>query len=91
MLADGVRSAEGDRRTHGAAATRWPAEVEAERRSRLEGDERGRQLLAGLDVAEFAAAATAVHGPGLTVTVTEPGAAATSATCPSSASRAAGR
>jgi uncharacterized protein YlxW (UPF0749 family) len=49
--------------------------VESERRSRLEGDQRGRQLLADLDVAEFAAAATAVHGPGLTVTITEPSAA----------------
>ena len=27
------------------AATRWPAQVDAERRSRLEGDARGRQLL----------------------------------------------
>ncbi|TPG33744.1 DUF881 domain-containing protein [Mycolicibacterium hodleri] len=50
-------------------------QVESERRSRLAGDERGRQLLANLDVAEFAAAATAVHGPGLTITVAEPSAA----------------
>lgn len=50
-------------------------QVEAERRRRLAGDQQGRQLLANLDGAEFAAAATAVHGPGLTVTVTEPTAA----------------
>jgi uncharacterized protein YlxW (UPF0749 family) len=50
-------------------------QVESERRSRLAGDERGRQLLAALDAAESAAAATAVTGPGLTLTVTEPAAA----------------
>ncbi|MDT5173331.1 MAG: hypothetical protein QOG37_582, partial [Mycobacterium sp.] len=48
-------------------------QVDAERRSRLEGDERGQQLLGGLDVANFAAAATPVIGPGLTVTITDPG------------------
>ena len=50
-------------------------EVDAERRSRLEGDARGQQLLGQLDVANFAAAATAVTGPGLTITVTDPGVA----------------
>jgi uncharacterized protein YlxW (UPF0749 family) len=52
-----------------ALATR----VDAERRTRLEGDERGQQLLGNLDKADFAAAATPVIGPGLTVTVTDPG------------------
>ena len=47
--------------------------MDAERRSRLEGDERGQQLLGSLDEANFAAAATPVIGPGLTVTVTDPG------------------
>ena len=62
MLADSVRSAETHHeRRRRPAATRWPAQVDAERRSRLEGDERGRQLLAGLDGANFAAAATAGH------------------------------
>ena len=51
------------------------AEVEAKRRARLEGDAAGRALLADLDVADFAAAAVPVHGPGLTVVVTEPAAA----------------
>ena len=51
------------------------AEVDAERRSRLEGDARGQRLLGELDVANFAAAATAVTGPGLTITVTDPGVA----------------
>ena len=49
------------------------AELDTERRSRLEGDERGRRLLGSLDGANFSAAATAVTGPGLTVTVTDPG------------------
>ena len=47
--------------------------MDAERRSRLEGDERGQQLLGNLDEANFAAAATPVIGPGLTITVTDPG------------------
>jgi uncharacterized protein YlxW (UPF0749 family) len=49
------------------------AQVDTERRSRLEGDERGQQLLGNLDEANFAAAATPVIGPGLTITVTDPG------------------
>lgn len=75
VLAGGVRNAE--RATTDATARRdaLADQVEAERRRRLAGDQQGRQLLANLDGAEFAAAATAVHGPGLTVTVTEPTAA----------------
>src|SRR5258708_6991857 len=49
------------------------AQVDAERRSRLEGDERGQQLLGSLDAANLAAAARPVIGPGLTITVTDPG------------------
>ncbi|MGB8404047.1 MAG: DUF881 domain-containing protein, partial [Mycobacterium sp.] len=48
-------------------------QVESARRERLAGDAQGRRLLAELDRAEFAAAVTPVTGPGLTVTVTEPG------------------
>jgi uncharacterized protein YlxW (UPF0749 family) len=75
VLADGVRSAEAT--TAGATARRndLAGTVEAERRSRLEGDVQGRELLGNLDAAEFAAAATPVRGPGLTVEVTEPGTA----------------
>ena len=75
VLAAGVQNAQ--RATNDGTARRdaLAGQVESERRSRLEGDERGRRLLANLDVAELAAAATAVHGPGLTVTVTEPSAA----------------
>lgn len=71
VLATGVRNAQQatDRGTGRRDAL--AGQVESERRERLAGDEQGRRLLADLDAAEFAAAATAVHGPGLTVTVTE--------------------
>ncbi len=74
VLVDGVRSA--DATTTAATARRdaLATEVEDERRSRLEGDVQGRSLLENLDAAEFAAAATPVHGPGVAVIATEPGA-----------------
>ncbi|MBX7434629.1 DUF881 domain-containing protein [Mycobacterium sp. Y57] len=74
VLAGSVRSAEAA--TDQAAARRDAliTEVNAARRSRLEGDAIGRQLLAELDTAGYAAAATPVIGPGVTVTVTDPGA-----------------
>jgi uncharacterized protein YlxW (UPF0749 family) len=75
VLAGGVRSAESATRDSTARRDALAEQVESDRRSRLAGDETGRLLLANLDAAEFSAAATAVHGPGLTVTVTEPGAA----------------
>ncbi len=73
VLSGSVRSAE--EATDAATARRdsLSAELDTERRSRLAGDQRGRQLLGGLDVANFSAAASAVTGPGLTVTVTDPG------------------
>jgi uncharacterized protein YlxW (UPF0749 family) len=72
VLADGVRSAEATTADATARRNDLAGTVEAERRSRLEGDVQGRELLGSLDAAEFAAAATPVRGPGLTVTVTEP-------------------
>lgn len=75
VLAGGVRAAENATRDSTALRDGLAEQVKSDRRSRLAGDERGRQLLAGLDAAEFSAAATPVRGPGLTVTVTEPGAA----------------
>lgn len=73
VLADSVRA--GESRTDAVETTRdeLASEVETERRSRLAGDEQGRALLAALDEAEFAAAVTPAIGPGLTVTVTDPG------------------
>jgi uncharacterized protein YlxW (UPF0749 family) len=73
VLAGSVRSAEATANAVAERRDAIAAEVDAERRSRLEGDERGQQLLGGLDEANFAAATTPVTGPGLTVTVTDPG------------------
>jgi uncharacterized protein YlxW (UPF0749 family) len=75
VLADGVRSAEQSTRDVTGRRDALATDVENERRARLEGDEEGRRLLTDLDTAEFAAAATAVRGPGLSVVVTEPAAA----------------
>ncbi|ANI40075.1 DUF881 domain-containing protein [Mycolicibacterium vaccae] len=73
VLAGSVRSAEAA--TDAAAVRRGELtdRVDAERRSRLEGDATGRRLLGELDVADGEAAVTPVIGPGLTVTVTDPG------------------
>jgi uncharacterized protein YlxW (UPF0749 family) len=73
VLSASVRSAEvrtqaGTRQRDGLAG-----EVEQDRRQRLAGDAQGRRLLSELESAEFSAAVTPVTGPGLTVTVTEPG------------------
>jgi uncharacterized protein YlxW (UPF0749 family) len=73
VLAGSVRSAQAATEEVTAHRNALAGQVDAERRSRLEGDERGRQLLANLDEANFAAAATPVIGPGLTITVTDPG------------------
>jgi uncharacterized protein YlxW (UPF0749 family) len=73
VLAGSVRSAEATANGVTARRNTLASEVDAERRRRLEGDERGQQLLGNLDQANFAAAATPVIGPGLTVTVTDPG------------------
>jgi len=73
VLAGSVRSAQAA--TDAAADRRnsLSTQVNAERRTRLEGDATGRQLLAGLDEANYAAAATPVIGPGLTIDITDPG------------------
>jgi uncharacterized protein YlxW (UPF0749 family) len=73
VLSGSVRSAEEATGSATARRDALAAEVDTEQRTRLEGDERGRQLLGSLDGANFSAAATAVAGPGLTVTVTDPG------------------
>ena len=72
VLVDGVRSAETEADDVTVRRDALAGEVEAERRGRLEGDELGRQLLASLDAAESVASATPVHGPGLTIVITEP-------------------
>jgi uncharacterized protein YlxW (UPF0749 family) len=73
VLSGSVRSAETE---VDDAATRRDAlasQVDTERRQRLEGDARGRLLLGQLDESNLAAAATGVIGPGLEITVTDPG------------------
>ncbi len=74
VLAGSVRSAEATTEDLTARRDGLAAQVDVERRSRLEGDAQGQQLLTRLDEAEIAAAATPVIGPGLTLTITEPGA-----------------
>ncbi len=73
VLSGSVRSAAATADDIAARRDALAAEVDAERRSRLEGDERGQQLLGSLDEANVVAAATGVTGPGLTVTITDPG------------------
>jgi uncharacterized protein YlxW (UPF0749 family) len=73
VLSGSVKSAEAAANEATGRRDALAARVDAERRSRLEGDERGQQLLGSLDAANFAAAATPVVGPGLTITVTDPG------------------
>jgi len=73
VLSGSVRAAEARTRAGTDQRDALAAQVERERRDRLAGDAQGRQLLGELDRVEFAAAATPVTGPGITVTVTEPG------------------
>jgi uncharacterized protein YlxW (UPF0749 family) len=73
VLAGSVKSAEAAANDAATRRNALAAQVDSERRSRLEGDERGQKLLGSLDVANFAAATTPVIGPGLTVTITDPG------------------
>jgi uncharacterized protein YlxW (UPF0749 family) len=73
VLADSVHSLEARTGDLSSRRDTLATQVDAERRSRLEGDERGQQLLRELDEVNFAAAATPVIGPGLTLTITDPG------------------
>ncbi|MDH6246582.1 uncharacterized protein YlxW (UPF0749 family) [Mycobacterium sp. OTB74] len=73
VLSASARAAEDRTRDSTAHRDTLADQVEAERRSRLTGDAQGRQLLDALDRAESAASATAASGPGLTITLTEPG------------------
>jgi uncharacterized protein YlxW (UPF0749 family) len=73
VLAASVRSAEGttDRLTR--RRDELAAESDDIQRRQLRDDAAGRDLLSRLDALSLAAATTAVIGPGLTVTVTDPG------------------
>ena len=73
VLSGSVRSAEATVADVSDRRDALAAEVDTEQRQRLEGDARGQQLLSQLDVSNLAAAATPVIGPGLEITVTDPG------------------
>lgn len=72
VLADSVRTAQGsiDRLTTQRAAL--AAQTDEVQRRELAAGTTGRTLLAGLDAAALSGATTAVRGPGLTLTVTDP-------------------
>ena len=73
VLSGSVRSAEAAVADASSRRDALADEVDTEQRQRLEGDARGQQLLGQLDESNLAAAATAVIGPGLEITVTDPG------------------
>jgi uncharacterized protein YlxW (UPF0749 family) len=73
VLSGSVRSAETAVADASARRDGLTTQVDTEQRQRLEGDARGQLLLGQLDESNFAAAATPVIGPGLEITVTDPG------------------
>jgi uncharacterized protein YlxW (UPF0749 family) len=73
VLSGSVRSAEATVADVSSRRTALAAQVDTEQRQRLEGDARGKLLLGQLDESNLAAAATGVIGPGLEITVTDPG------------------
>jgi uncharacterized protein YlxW (UPF0749 family) len=73
VLADSVRALESRTDALSRQRAQLAADVDSVRRSQLEDDALGQQLLRGLDALGFASASTAVIGPGLTVTLTDPG------------------
>lgn len=73
VLAGNVRSAEAATDSLTGQRDALAEHVDGLRRDRLANDAEGQRLLAGLDALSLASGATAVTGPGLTVTVTDPG------------------
>ncbi|MGH3563821.1 MAG: DUF881 domain-containing protein [Mycobacterium sp.] len=73
VLASNVRSAETTTDALTEHRNALAAQVDELQRRQLNDDAEGRRLLAGLDALSLAAASTPVIGPGLTVTVTDPG------------------
>jgi uncharacterized protein YlxW (UPF0749 family) len=73
VLAASVRSAEGSTDALTVRRDALAAQADEIQRRELRDDATGRQLLARLDQLSLAAATTPVIGPGLTVTVTDPG------------------
>lgn len=73
ILAASVRNAEERTGTLAARRDELTAESDAVARQELAADDTGRTLLSRLDALDISAATTAVRGPGLAVTLTEPG------------------
>lgn len=73
VLASNVRTAESDAGALADQRDTLSERVDELRRHRLADDAEGRRLLAGLDALSLEAASTPVTGPGVTVTVTDPG------------------
>lgn len=74
VLASNVRSAKAATDDLAGRRDQLGRTVDDLQRRQLNHDAQGRSLLAGLDQLSLAAASTAVIGPGLTVTITDPGA-----------------
>ena len=73
ILVSSVRASEAATDALGAQRGELTTEVDNLRRSQLQGDAQGQQLLQQLDQLGFLGAATKLTGPGLTVTLTDPG------------------
>ena len=73
VLVSSVRSSQAGANALAAQRGGLTAEVDNLRRSQLEGDAEGQRLLQQLDRLGFAGALTKVIGPGVTVTLTDPG------------------
>ncbi len=73
LLVRSVRSTEADAARLGRQRSALSARVDDVQRHALADDAEGQRLLARLDALGLAAASTPVTGPGLTVTVTDPG------------------
>jgi uncharacterized protein YlxW (UPF0749 family) len=73
VLVSSVRESEAATDALGAQRGELTAEVDNLRRSQLQGDAQGQQLLRQLDQLGFSGGATKLTGPGLTVTLTDPG------------------
>jgi uncharacterized protein YlxW (UPF0749 family) len=73
VLVSSVRSSQASANALAAQRGGLTAEVDNLRRSQLAGDAEGQRLLQQLDQLGFAGAVTKATGPGLTVTLTDPG------------------
>jgi len=73
VLANSVRTSQSGTDALASQRAQLAADVDGVRRSQLEDNAVGQQLLRGLDALGFASASTPVIGPGLTVTLTDPG------------------